>query len=117
MQKILLHWALSGLAVWIVSRVVPGFTVADAPAALIAAVAIGLANATLGVALKILTFPLGVLSLGLFWLVINALMILLAAQVVPGFAVAGFPAALWGGIVLCLTNIVLRALLPPAADG
>ena len=71
-MKHLLNWALSALAVWIVARLVPGFQVSGPLAALIAALVIGFVNATLGVFLKIVTFPLVLLTLGLFWLVINA---------------------------------------------
>src|SRR5882724_9893964 len=74
-MKHLLNWALSALAVWIVARLVPGFHVSGPLAALIAALVIGFVNATLGVFLKIVAFPLVLLTLGLFWLVINAAMI------------------------------------------
>ena len=110
MAKILVHWALSALAIGIVSQIVPGFMVDGIAAALIAAVVIGFINATLGLALKIVTFPLTVVTLGLFWFVINALMIELASMFVPGFRVADFVAAFLGGIVLTLVNIVLRAV-------
>lgn len=73
-MRMLLNWVLSALAVWIVSRVVPGISVSGPVAALIAALVIGFINATIGVVLKILTFPLTLITLGLFWLVINALM-------------------------------------------
>ena len=94
----LLNWALSALAVWIVARLVPGFHVSGPLAALIAALVIGFVNATLGVFLKIVTFPLVLLTLGLFWLVINAAMIELASAVVPGFHVDTFGAAFIGAI-------------------
>lgn len=109
-MKILVHWFLSAVAVWLVSEIVPGFYVDSLGAALIAAVVIGLANATLGIVLKIVTLPLTVLTLGLFWLIINGLMLLVAAQLVPGFAVSGFLAAFFGAIVLSLVNMVLREL-------
>src|SRR6516225_12094410 len=99
-MRMLLHWILSALAIWIVSRVVPGFVVSGAMAALIAAVVIGLVNATLGLFLKIITFPLTLLTLGLFWLVINALMLELASALLsPGFQVRGFWAAFIGAIL------------------
>jgi putative membrane protein len=110
MAKILIHWALSALAIGIVSQVVPGFMVDGIMAALIAAVVIGFINATLGLALKIVTFPLTIVTLGLFWFVINALMIELASMFVPGFTVTGFGSAFLGGIVLTLVNIVLRTV-------
>ena len=73
-MRLLINWALSALAVWIVSRVVPGISVSGPVAALIAALVIGFINATLGFFLKVVTFPLTILTLGLFWLVINAIM-------------------------------------------
>lgn len=112
MLRMLVHWILSALAIWIVSRLVPGFNVSGPTAALIAAVLIGFINATLGLFLKIVTFPLTLLTLGIFWFVVNALMIELAAGIVPGFHVATFAAAFWGGIVLSLLNMLIRAILP-----
>lgn len=115
-MKILAHWLLSAIAVWIVSEIVPGFNVASLGSALIAAVVIGLVNATLGLLFKIVTFPLTVMTLGLFWLIINGVMLLVAAQLVPGFAIAGFIPAFFGAIVLSLVNMVLRALFLSKGD-
>jgi putative membrane protein len=112
-MRMLIHWVLTALALWIVSRFVPGFWVSGPIAALIAAVVIGFVNATLGFFLKIITFPLTVLTLGLFWLVINAVMIKLAAAIVPGFHVDTFGAAFWGAIVLSLVNMALKWLVMP----
>jgi putative membrane protein len=112
-MKMLIHWVLTALAIWIVSRVIPGFSVNGPIAALIAAVVIGFVNATLGLFLKIVTFPLTVLTLGLFWLVINAVMIKVAAAIVPGFHVDTFGAAFWGAIVLSLVNMALKWLVMP----
>lgn len=111
-MKILVHWFLSAVAVWLVSEIVPGFMVASLGAALIAAVVIGLVNATLGLLLKIVTFPMTVATLGLFWLIINGLMLMLAAQLVPGFAISGFLAAFFGAIVLSIINMILKTLFP-----
>jgi len=110
MIYLLVNWLLSALSLIIVAHLVPGFEVTGFGAALIAAVVIGLVNATLGLILKILTFPLTVLTLGLFLLVINALMLQLAAWLVPGFAVHHFASALFGAIVLSLINLILRFL-------
>ena len=114
----LLHWVLSALAVWIMSRVVPGVYVSGPVAALIAALVIGFINATIGLVLKILTFPLTLVTLGLFWLVINALMLELAsALLAPGFQVRGFYAAFVGAIVLSLVNLVLKGIAMPSRNG
>src|SRR5579862_3920069 len=110
-MKIILNWILSALAVWLVARLVPGFHVSGPLAALIAALVIGFINATLGLLLKIITFPLTLITLGIFWLVINAAMLELAAAVVPGFRVDSFGAAFWGAIVLSLVNMLLRWLV------
>jgi len=82
-------------------------------AALIAALVIGLVNATIGLLLKIITFPLAILTLGLFWFVINALMLELAAYLVPGFHVRDFKAALLGAILLSIVSSLLLWLLMP----
>ena len=116
MLRMLLHWVLSALAIWIVSRLVPGFHVSGATAALIAAVFIGFINATLGLFLKIITFPLTLITLGIFWFVVNALMIELAAAIVPGFHVAHFFTAFWGGIALSIINMLLKWLILPTRD-
>jgi putative membrane protein len=112
-MRMLLQWVLTALAIWIVSKLIPGFEVTGPVAALIAAVVIGFVNATLGLFLKIVTFPLTMLTLGLFWLVINALMIELASAIVPGFHVRGFAAAFWGAIVLSLVNMALKWIVLP----
>ena len=116
MLRMLIHWVVTAVAVWITSRVVPGFWVDGASSALIAAVVIGLVNATLGLFLKVVTFPLTILSLGIFWLIINALMLELASVVVPGFHIRSFGAAFWGAIVLSIVNMFLKWLVLPSRD-
>lgn len=113
-MRLLLHWILSAVAVWIVAHIVPGIGVSGPVAALIAALVIGLVNATLGLLLKILTFPLTILTLGLFWFVINALMLKLAAALVTGFYVRGFIPALIGAVMLSLVSSVLQWLVMPS---
>jgi putative membrane protein len=116
-MRLLLNWILSALAVWIMSRLVPGIYVSGPVAALIAALVIGFINATIGALLKILTFPLTLLTLGLFWFVINALMLKLASALLsPGFQVRTFTAAFIGAIVLSLVNMLLKWLVNPPGD-
>ena len=100
MGHLLINWLLSALSLVIVAHVIGGFRISGFGAALIAAVVIGLVNGTIGFFLKIVTFPLSVLTLGLFWLVINALMLEVAAALVPGFRIDGFLPAFFGAIVL-----------------
>jgi putative membrane protein len=109
----ILNWLLSAVALVIVAHVVPGFVVAGFGAALIAALVIGLINATLGLVLKIVTAPLTLITFGGFLLVVNALMLMLASSLLRGFHVRNFTTALIGGVVLCLVNLGLRWLVAP----
>jgi len=113
-MRLLLHWVLSAIALIVVAHVVPGFYVRGLAPALIAAVVIGLLNATVGLILKIVTLPLSILTLGLFLLVINAVMILVASVVVPGFRVVGLGPAFWGAALLALLGMLIRAIVRDA---
>lgn len=110
-MKLLIRWLLSAISLMIVAYFVPGFNVRGFGAALIAAAVIGFINATLGVLLKILTFPLTVVTLGLFLIVVNAAMLKLAAWLVPGFQVRTWLAAIIGAILLSIVSAILHALV------
>jgi len=78
---------------------------------------IGLVNSTLGLVLKVLSFPFIILTLGVFWFVINAMMLMFAsALLAPSFEVRGFGSAFVGAIVLSLVNMILRSLLEPRQE-
>jgi putative membrane protein len=111
MASLLLHWLISAASLIIAAYVIPGIEIRGLGTALIAPIVIGLVNATIGFVLKILTLPLTLLTLGLFWLIINALMLQLAAAIVPGFYVSGFWSAFFGAIILSLVSMVLRSLV------
>ncbi|MFZ0732657.1 MAG: phage holin family protein [Candidatus Sulfotelmatobacter sp.] len=116
-MRLLVNWVLSALAVWIVAQLGIGITVRGAVAALVAALVIGFINATIGFVLKVVTFPLTLITLGIFWFVINALMLELASALLsPGFHVRGFLAAFIGAIVLSLVNMLLKAVVAPSKD-
>ncbi|MBI2683397.1 MAG: phage holin family protein [Acidobacteriales bacterium] len=110
-MKWLVHWVLSALAILAVAQFVPGFRVANLVVALIAAVVIGFVNGTVGLVLKVLTFPLTIVTFGLFLLVVNALMLQLVAWFLPGFYIAGFWSAFWGALLLALLNMAIRWLM------
>lgn len=97
------------LAVGITAYVVPGVGVSGLVAAVVAAVVLGILNSVLRPILLVLTIPVTVLTLGLFTLVINTAMVLLTAQIVPGFTVAGFWPAFLFSVVLWLVNRFLEA--------
>jgi putative membrane protein len=112
----LLNWLLSALALIIVAHVVPGFHVNGFTAALWAALVIGLVNATLGLFLKVITFPLTIVTLGVFWWIINALMLELATAFTPNFRIDGFFWAFVGAVVLALVQMLLRWLVLPERE-
>ena len=122
MRNLLLHWLLNAAALWVAAALIPGldFTGSVVDLLLVAAV-FGLVNSLLRPILTVLTCPLIVLTLGLFTLVINALMLLvtgwLSARWDLGFTVAGFWAAFLGGVVVGLVSLLLTLALPgPAED-
>jgi putative membrane protein len=112
MLRLLLNWLFSAILLLVVSRVVPGFEVASFKAALIAALVVGLVNATLGLVLKVLTFPLTIATFGVFLLVINALMLMFASHFVSGFAIHGFWPAFLGAVLLSLLHMLVKWIMP-----
>jgi putative membrane protein len=106
MLRLLLHWILNAVALLVVAHFVDGFVINGFVSALIAVVVIGLLNATLGLLLKIITLPLGILTFGLFFLVINAVMLWFSSKVVPGFAVTTFKAAFLGALALAVIHML-----------
>ena len=111
MRHWLIHWLLSGVALLIVSRILPGIQVDGFGAALIAALVIGLASATVGLLLKIVLLPFIVLTLGLVYLLINGLMLKLASEFVPGFRVNGCLPAVLGAFLLTIVDYLLNRLI------
>jgi putative membrane protein len=94
-----------------VARILPGIQVADFGAALLAALIIGLASATVGLILKIILLPFIVLTLGVVYFLINGLMLKLASELVPGFRVVGCLPAVIGSILLTVVDYVLNRLV------
>jgi putative membrane protein len=110
-MRLLLRWLVNALSLVIVAYIVPGIELQGFMAALIGAIVFGFVNATLGLILKILTFPLTIITFGLFLIVINAIMLKMAASVTPGFIVRTWLAALEGAIVLSLVSAFLHWLI------
>ena len=106
-MKILVRWLLLAAALLLVAYLYPGVTVADFPAALLAAFVLGLFNTLVRPLLVLLTLPVTLITLGLFLFVINALMFWAAASVLDGFNVAGFSAALIGSLLYSLCGMVI----------
>jgi len=107
-MKTLIHFLVSAVAILITAYVLPGVHVDGILTAFILAVILGVINTFIRPVLVMLTLPLSIVTLGLFVLVINALLVMLASYIVPGFAVAGFWYAFLFGIVLAAVSYVLQ---------
>jgi putative membrane protein len=97
------HWIISAVAILVVAYLLPGAEV-TLLGAVILAVVLGLINVFIKPVVKLLALPLTILTLGLFSLVINALFVMLADAIVPGFSVSGFWTAFFFAILLSLVN-------------
>jgi putative membrane protein len=117
-RSLLLHWVLNAIALWVAAALVPGLDFnGGAGRLLLVAAVFGIVNSTLRPLLTILTCPLIVLTLGLFTLVINGLMLLLTGRLSEswnlGFSVSGFWAAFFGGLVVGAVSLILSMALMP----
>ena len=108
---LLISWLVSAIALWIVAQLIPGVVVRDFPSAFVATAVIAIVNATIGPILRFLAFPLTILTLGLFLLIINALLLKLASLFTPGFKVHGFLSAVLGSLVLTILTAILRLVV------
>lgn len=109
-MSLLLRWVISAASVMAAAYVVPGVSVRSFWAALIAALIIGLVNALIRPLVLLLTLPVNVITLGLFTLVVNALMFWLASSIAKGFDVANFKAAFLGALVYWLVSWLVNGL-------
>ena len=117
MLSLLLHWVFNAVALWVAAYFLTGLDFSgDLVRLLMVAAVFGVVNSLLRPLLTVLTCPLIVLTLGLFTLVINAVMLMvtgwLSARWDLGFTVAGFWPAFWGGLVVGLVSLTLSLLIP-----
>lgn len=111
-MRILISWLVNAAALWITAWIVPGIVVAGGLGPLLlAALVIGLINAVVRPVAVFLTLPITVLTLGLFYLVLNGMLFYLAAALTPGFSLAGFWSAVLGALVMSVVGMVLHALV------
>jgi putative membrane protein len=111
-RSVLLHWVLNAAALWVAAAIIPGLDFTGGPGRLLLVAAVfGIVNSTLRPLLTILTCPLIIITLGLFTLIINALMLLVTGWLSEswnlGFMVSGFWAAFFGGLVVGLVSMLL----------
>ena len=104
MAGFILRTAISAVALWIASAIVPGMTIRGTTTLLAAALLLGLVNAVVRPLVILLTLPFTILTLGLFLFVVNAAMLGLVAALLDGFTISGFGSALLGSIVVSLIS-------------
>ena len=113
MRSFLIHWVVTAIALAVGARVVPGIHVSGLAVLLVAALVLGLVNAVIRPVLLVLTLPITILTLGLFYLVVNGIAFGLAAALVPGFTVASLGSAVCGALVVGLVSWALGWALRP----
>ncbi len=115
-MRLILHWLINAAALFVLPYIFSSIQVKDFVTALIVALVLGLLNAIIRPVLILLTLPVTILTLGLFILVINALLFWAVASFIEGFHVAGFWSAFWGAIVYSLISWAVAALLLPKGN-
>jgi putative membrane protein len=108
LTHLIVSWLISAFSLWLAAQIIAGLQISSFGTALIATIVIAVVNATIGFVLKAIAFPLIFLTLGLFLLVVNAILLKLASLFVPGFVVRGFVAAFLGSILITVLNEILR---------
>jgi putative membrane protein len=111
MGGFIIHLLVSSVLLLFIGRVVNGIEFKSLGAALLAALVLGIVNAIIRPLLVLLTFPITLVTLGLFLLVINALMLKLTAAIVPKFQIKGFLPALIGALMLSVFNLLLSIFI------
>jgi putative membrane protein len=111
--KLIINWLINAGALYVAARLITGVEVAGTEALLLAALVIGLVNAIVRPILRFITFPITVITLGLFYFVLNGLMLYLAAALTPGFELSGLGAAILGALVMSIVATVLHLFVKP----
>jgi putative membrane protein len=110
----LIQWGITALSLWVASLVFNGIRFADKSSLVISALLLGFVNAVLWPIVVVLTLPLTFLTLGVFLLVINALLLQLVAKLVRGFTISGFWTAFFASLFISIFSLFLNSLMPDA---
>lgn len=110
LMRFLQRWLINTVAVMVAANVLPGIRYESLGGLLVAALLLGVLNALVRPLLLLLSFPLVVLTLGLFTLIINALMLYFVGQLVTSFHVDTFWSAFWGGLLISIVTLILNTL-------
>lgn len=110
MRALLLRWLFNAIAIYLTTRIIPGVHIPDFTSAIIAALVLGIVNAFIRPVVLLLTLPINVVTLGLFALVVNTLMLYIVAAVVPSLVISSFWAALVGAVLIAMISTLLSHL-------
>ncbi len=110
-MRLIIKLLISTLAVIVAANLVPGVYVESTTTAVIVAIVLGILNTFVRPVLQILALPITILTLGLFYFVINVFIILLAANLIDGFSIDGFISALFFGLIMTIVSSVLGLFL------
>lgn len=111
MLKLIMRWVVSALALYLVAMILPGIHLTNFASALVAVLIIGLVNALIKPVLFLLTLPVTIITFGLFSFILNALMLMFASAITPGFKIDGFITALLGSVLFSVMTTILHALI------
>jgi putative membrane protein len=111
MSSFLVRWLLNAIPLWLATYLFADFKFAGLGSLVIAALLFGFVNAIIRPVILLLTLPLTILTLGLFILVVNALMLMIVAAVVPGFTLGGFWTAFWAAIFIAIVSFITNRLI------
>lgn len=114
MPGFILRWLIVALGLWVAEQILPGIEIADTPTLLLAAALLGLVNAIVRPLIVILTLPITLLTLGIFLLVINGLMLELVAWFLPKVHVASFGDAFLGALIVSVTGWITSSWIGPS---
>lgn len=106
----ILRWVLYALAIMIIAWLIPGIETEGFISALIVTLVIAIINAVIKPVINLITLPVNIFTLGIFGLIINALLFWLAGTIVPGFEVNGFLSALLGSIILSALGLAINRI-------
>ncbi len=116
MSAFILRWVITTVAVFVAAHIIPGISYSGGGALFVSALLLGIINAFVRPVLLLLSLPFIVVTMGLFILVVNALLLWLVASLVPGFIVSGFWSAFFGALVIGLVSWPLSCFFR-ASDG
>jgi putative membrane protein len=116
MARFLLHLLVTAVALGAAARLVPGIHIASGPVLVFAALVLGFVNAVVRPVLVVLTLPLTVLTLGIFYFIVNGAAFGLAAWLVPGFTVASLGSAILGSVIVALVSWAFSGLVRAVAS-